>query len=128
MEGEFYTEVDASVLNPGISPMAMVSGDPEPPEGSTTSIVWIRWRYDNQNGDGGFTGISWFTGIEGNIISNRFDTEQQFKDHLVELGEGGPTYLNDMFASWDGNEKNKFITLASESNPALYGCLVFPYT
>lgn len=34
--GEVYAEVEASVVNNGISPMAMVSGNPEPIDGQAS--------------------------------------------------------------------------------------------
>ena len=53
--GEVYAEVEASVVNNGISPMAMVSGNPEPIDGQAYVVVWIRWRYDDSTGAGGYT-------------------------------------------------------------------------
>ena len=59
-EGQVYVEVDASVVNGGIAPMAMVSGNPEPVDGQAYVVVWIRWRYDDSTGHGGYTGTGWY--------------------------------------------------------------------
>ena len=67
-EGQVYVEVDASVVNGGIAPMAMVSGNPEPVDDQAYVVVWIRWRYDNVTGKGGYTGYSWYFGDPNNSI------------------------------------------------------------
>lgn len=59
-EGQVYVEVDASVVNGGIAPMAMVSGNPEPVDGQSYVVVWIRWKYSDIDGSGGYTGTGWY--------------------------------------------------------------------
>ena len=124
MEGEFYTEVDASVLNPGISPMAMISGDPEPPEGATTQVVWIRWRYDDQTGAGGFIGTGWFINDTTNVLRQYATTDEEFMKWLVDQGGNGPNLLNEALASWNGADKTAFL---NNNRQSLYDgdCLSF---
>lgn len=106
MEGEIYTEVDASVLNPGISTMAMVSGSPEPPEGEGLVVVWYRWRYDEEDGSGGFTGKDWYFDDPNNPLNDHFTTEQDFKDYLVS---DRPQNLDAYLGNWSAESKQLFL-------------------
>lgn len=105
MEGEIYTEVDASVLNPGISTMAMVSGDSEPPEGVTPVYIWIRWRYDDVTGEGGFTGSGWYIGDPNNVLSEHYSTEEAY---ITDLLANGKPWLDNLLQSWDESKKILF--------------------
>lgn len=85
--GEVYAEVEASVVNNGISPMAMVSGNPEPIDGQSYVVVWIRWRYDDSTGSGGYTGVGWFWEDSNNGLHTSGiweDNEESFKQWLIE--------------------------------------------
>lgn len=104
--GEVYAEVDASVLNPGISTMAMVSGNPEPVDGQAYVVVWIRWRYDDETGDGGYTGINWYFTDENNNLSGHYRTEEEFKNWLKT---DKPTDLNAVLGDWDAERKAAFL-------------------
>lgn len=106
-EGEVYVEVDASVVNGGIMPMAIVSGNPEPVAGQETFGVWLRWRYDSETGEGGFTGGGWFFSDIYNAINKKFSTEQEFKEYLVQFN---PQNLDDILGEWDPVDKGKFFT------------------
>lgn len=105
--GEVYVEVDASVIGGGIMPMAMISGSPEQVAGEETFGVWLLWKYDDQTGNGGFTGVSWFFDDSCNPIRKKYNTEQEFKDYLMGYK---PTDLNDVLGDWDPAEKGQFFT------------------
>ena len=105
--GEIYVEVDASVVGGGIMPMAIISGNPEPVAGQETFGVWLRWRYDDQTGEGGFTGTGWYFEDIHNAINKKYKTEQEFKDYLVE---NNPQNLDDVLGTWDPTDKGRFFT------------------
>ena len=103
--GEVYAEVDASVLNPGISTMATVSGNPEPVDGQSYVVVWIRWRYDDATGDGGYTGTSWYFDDPYNNIPKHY-SEEEFKKWLVDEK---PTNLDSVLGDWSAADKAEFL-------------------
>lgn len=105
--GEVYVEVDASVIGGGIMPMAIISGSPEPVAGEETFGVWLRWRYDEATGEGGFTGGGWYFDDIYNAINKKYETEEEFKAYLVEKK---PTDLNDVLGTWDPTDKGRFFT------------------
>lgn len=74
-EGQVYVEVDASVVNGGIAPMAMVSGNPEPVNGQSYLVVWIRWKYDSETGEGGYTGTGWHFDEGLRILTDQLDSK-----------------------------------------------------
>ena len=119
MEGEIYTEVDASVLNPGISTMAMISGDPEPIDGSSIVVVWLRWRYDSETGQGGFTGVDWY--FYDSNISKHYSTLEEFKDWLARERPGS---LDSVLSDWPAEEKADFLNKYKEVLSAA-DCLYF---
>lgn len=107
--GETYIEVDASVVNGGIAPMAMISGNPEQVDGAAYVIVWIRWRYDDATGEGGYTGTGWYFDDPDNNIKvpyGPYNTEQEFKDYLTEVK---PNDLNDVMSDWNAERKAAFL-------------------
>ncbi len=105
--GEVYVEVDASVIGGGIMPMATISGGrPESVSGGETFGAWLLWRYDEQTGEGGFTGSGWYYDDPNNPISN-YDSEKAFKDYLVEHR---PTDLDFVLGNWDPAAKGQFYT------------------
>lgn len=105
--GEVYVEVDASVVGGGIMPMAVISGNPEPVAGQETFGVWLRWQYDDQTGEGGFTGTGWYFDNIYNAINKSFQTEQEFKDYLVR---NKPENLDEVLDIWDPTDKGRFFT------------------
>lgn len=118
-EGQVYVEVDASVVNGGIAPMAMVSGNPEPVDGQAYVVVWIRWRYDDTTGDGGYTGTGWHFDDPNNGLQS-YDSEQDFKNHLVE---NKITSFDDILSNWDPAEKAAFLNThlgELEANDCVY--------
>lgn len=106
-EGQVYVEVDASVVNGGIMPMATISGNPEPVAGQESFGVWLRWRYDSETGEGGFTGTGWYFGDIYNAINKKFASEQEFKGYLVQ---NKPSNLDDILGTWDPVDKGRFFT------------------
>lgn len=105
--GETYIEVDASVVNGGIAPMAMISGNPEQVDGAGHHvIVGIRWRYDDATGEGGYTGTGWYFDDPDNNIEKYYETEQEFKNHLKTEN---PKDLNDVMSNWDAERKAAFL-------------------
>lgn len=107
--GEVYAEVEASVVNNGISPMAMVSGNPEPIDGQSYVVVWIRWRYDDSTGEGGYTGTGWHwsdpnNGLHGSGLWE--DNEDSFKQWLIK---NKPTNFDQFLSTWDPDEKADFL-------------------
>lgn len=107
-QGEIYVEVDASAINGGISTMAYVSGNPEPVDGQSYVVVWIRWKYEESTGEGGYTGTGWyFDDPNNNLMNNPWNTEKEFKAWLVE---NQVTDLNDKLGmSWDADKKATFL-------------------
>lgn len=104
--GETYIEVDASVVNGGIAPMAMISGNPEQVDGAGYVIVWIRWRYDDATGEGGYTGTGWYFYDPDNNIEKHYETEEKFKNYLTTVI---PKDLNDVMSDWDAERKAAFL-------------------
>ena len=104
--GEVYAEVDASVLNPGISTMAMVSGNPEPVDGQAYVVVWIRWKYDDTTGDGGYTGTGWYFDDPNNNIHKHHLSENDFKNWLVQ---NKPADLDSVLGDWSAAGKAAFL-------------------
>lgn len=121
--GEVYAEVEASVVNNGISPMAMVSGNPEPIDGQAYVVVWIRWRYDDTTGHGGYTGTGWYFDDPNNGLSGYFLTEQDFYTYLTEKK---PNTLDDYIGgtNWSAEKKSAFLN-AHLSELENGGCLYF---
>lgn len=119
--GEVYAEVDASVLNPGISTMAMVSGNPEPVDGQSYVVVWIRWRYDDSTGDGGYTNTGWHFDDPNNNIKNHYSTEQDFKNWLTKEK---PKDLDAVLGDWEASNKAVFLTENIDTLSA-GGCIYF---
>lgn len=105
--GEIYAEVEASVVNNGINPMAIVSGNPEPIDDSAYVVVWIRWRYESETGAGGYTGTGWYFDDPNNgLRSYGFGSEDDFKKYLVD---NQPSSLNEILETWDADEKAAFL-------------------
>lgn len=119
-EGQVYVEVDASVVNGGIAPMAMVSGNPEPVDGQSAVVVWIRWRYDASTGKGGYTGQGWFFNDPNNGLQN-YGTEDAFKEFLTTYQ---PTDFDDILKEWNATEKAAFLN-SHLSELEAGGCLYF---
>lgn len=118
-EGQVYVEVDASVVNGGIAPMAMVSGNPEPVDGDAYVVVWIRWRYDNTTGDGGYTGTGWYFEDQNNGLQS-YGPEAAFKQWLVD---NNPKDLDVVLGTWSAVDKAAFLNAhmgALEDGGCLY--------
>ncbi len=107
--GEVYVEVDASVIGGGIMPMATISGGrPESVAGGVTFGAWLLWQYDDESGEGGFTGVDWYFDDPNNPIkSEEYPTEQAFKDYLAEHH---PTDLDFVLDRWSPDAKGQFYT------------------
>lgn len=120
-EGQVYVEVDASVVNGGIMPMAIVSGNPEPVDGQSYVVVWIRWRYDDITGDGGYTGTGWYFNDVNNNIKNHYSTEEGFKTWLTS---DKPTDLNSVLGDWQADAKAAFLNAHLDDLEA-GGCVYF---
>ena len=103
--GEIYAEVEASVVNNGINPMAIVSGNPEPIDEQSYVVVWIRWRYDSETGAGGYTGTGWYFDDPNNGL-HKYGSEEDFKQFLVEQQ---PASFDDILNDWDPEEKAAFL-------------------
>lgn len=120
--GGVYVEVDASVVNSGIS-MLSTSGDiPGGEEGAVGIMAWLNWRYDD-TGTGGYTGKGWFWTDGNNDLvlawknysSTTTDVstglsyasdEVGFKKWLVDTQ---PTDLNNLLGNWNLQRKEDFI-------------------
>lgn len=119
--GEVYAEVEASVVNNGINPMAIVSGNPTPVDGQSYVVVWIRWRYDTATGDGGYTGTGWHFNDSNNGLLEYWTSEEQFKSWLKS---NNPHNLDSYLESWNATNKAAFLnTHLSELEAG--GCLYF---
>lgn len=117
--GEVYAEVEASVVNNGINPMAIVSGNPTPVDGQAYVVVWIRWRYNDETGEGGYTGTGWHFNDSNNGLQS-YGTEAAFKDWLVK---NTPSNLDEVLGKWDAAEKAAFLNThlsELEANDCLY--------
>lgn len=119
--GETYVEVNAGVVNGGIAPMAMVSGNPEPGGGEDLILVWIRWVYDDVTGEGGYTGTGWYFDDQDNNLHNHFGSEQEFKDYLTQ---NQPRDLDDVLGDWAVQDKVAFLNRHIDDLNA-GGCLYF---
>lgn len=120
MEGEIYTEVDASVLNPGISTMAMISGNPEPIDGQAYVVVWVRWKYDSATGEGGYTGTGWHFNDPNNGLQ-QYGSEEEFKEFLTN---SNPTDFDQILSNWNATQKAAFLN-NHLSELETGGCLYF---
>ena len=120
-QGEMYVEVDASAINGGIAPMAIVSGNPEPVDGQSFVVVWIRWRYDDSTGIGGYTDTGWYFNDPNNNLKNHYTTEEEFKTWLTG---SKPTDLNSVLDNWSADDKAAFLNahLGTLENG---GCIYF---
>ena len=124
VSGEVYAEVEASVVNNGINPMAIVSGNPTPVDGQAYVVVWIRWRYDTATGDGGYTGQGWFWNDSNNALPKHWNSEEEFKTWLRTTR---PTDLNTYLENWNATDKAAFLN----KNMGVLedgGCLFFAAT
>lgn len=119
--GEIYAEVNANALNPGISTMAMVSGNPEPVDGQSYVVVWIRWNYDDTTGEGGYTGTGWYFDDHDNNLKNHYSTEPEFKNWLTTEK---PTDLDAVLKDWNATNKAAFLNKHMTELDA-GGCLYF---
>lgn len=120
-EGQVYVEVDASVVNGGIMPMAIVSGNPEPVDGQSYVVVWIRWKYDDATGNGGYTGTGWYFDDPNNNLKKHYSTEEDFKTWLKTKK---PTDLNSVLDDWAATNKAAFLNdYMTELDAG--GCLYF---
>ena len=118
--GEVYVEVDASVVNGGIAPVAIVSGNPTPVDGQAYVVVWIRWRYDDTTGEGGYTGTGWhFEDLNNGLQS--YGSETEFKEWLTTAKPGN---LDDVLDDWPAADKAAFLN-AHLSALEAGGCLYF---
>lgn len=119
--GEVYAEVRADALNGGISTMAMISGNPEPVDGQSYVVVWIRWNYDDATGDGGYTGTGWYFDDPDNNLKNHYLNEEEFKNWLTT---DKPTDIHTVLDNWNAANKaaflNKYMTELDAG-----GCLYF---
>ena len=118
--GEIYVEVDASVVNGGIAPMAMVSGNPTPVDGQSYVVVWIRWRYDNETGEGGYTGTGWYFNDSNNYLTKLHSNEGAFKQWLVDTT---PQNLDEVLKGWPADNKADFLNThlgVLEANDCVY--------
>ena len=118
--GEVYAQVDASVVNGGIAPMAIVSGNPTPVDGQSFVVVWIRWRYEDTTGEGGYTGTGWHFDDPNNNLSAKFESEDEFKKHLTT----GVTNLDNVLSDWPAEKKAAFLNSHLSALEA-GGCLYF---
>lgn len=101
--------------------MAMVSGEPEPVDGTAYVVVWIRWQYNDGTGDGGYTGTGWYFDDSDNNIKNHYPTEQEFRNWLISET---PKDLDSVLGDWQASNKaaflNKYMTELDAG-----GCLYF---
>ena len=107
-EGQVYVEVDASAVGGGIMPMAIVSSNPVPEEGQTYVVVWIRWRYENTTGEGGYTGIEWYFDDPDNYLKNGSgcSSEKDFRQWLVN---NTPENFDALLSNWPAATKSAFL-------------------
>ena len=119
--GEVYVEVDASVIGGGIMPMAMISGNPEPVDGESYVVVWIRWKYDDATGSGGYTGTGWYFNDPNNNISKHYSTEEAF---ITWLTTDKPGDLGKVLDDWPAENKAAFLNSYMTELDA-GGCLYF---
>lgn len=120
-EGQVYVEVDASVVNGGIMPMAIVSGNPEPVDGQSYVVVWIRWKYDDATGEGGYTGTGWYFDDSDNNLQKHYSTEEGFKAWLTSEK---PADLDEVLSDWPASNKANFFNKHNGQLGAS-GCLYF---
>lgn len=119
--GEIYVEVDASVVNGGIMPMGIISGNPEPVAGQESFGVWLRWQYEDTTGEGGFTNSGWYWEDKNNALRDSFATEEEFKAMLVQ---DTPKDLDQYLGNWGGDRKSEFFNV-NQNSLAANNCFTF---
>ena len=105
--GEFYQTVDASVVNGGISTMAISGGTPS--TGGASVTLGAYWSYDPVGNTGGVTGASWYIGNKGPVSDSALTTDQAVNDALrAAYDSGGDTAVQSLvqgwFASWKAED------------------------
>ena len=123
-QGEMYVEVDASVVNGGIAPMAFVSGKQQPVEGQESFGVWLRWQYNDENGDGGFTGQDWFWNDPNNPLSESFPGDTGLQDFKAMLVQDKPQDLDRYLGNWGSERKAAFFE-KNQGQLGSGGCFAF---
>lgn len=115
--GEVYVEVNAEVVNSGIS-MLDASGGTGEGEGGTTGVWWLLWEYhiEGESVSGGYTGQSWYWGYTNNYLTTAWENstyagyygnnETGFKKYLAEVN---PPDLNEFLGKWDRTSKANFV-------------------
>lgn len=96
MEGSniAYTAVEAYSLDPRNS--RIISGGNQGSEVITGDIRFL-WSFDPETGEGGFTGVSWFSGEANSPLAVAGISEEVIERGLTD---GTRTNLNDVFTSW----------------------------
>ena len=113
--GAIYSEVDASVVNSGISTLS-ISGESGQEGGNEFIVVWLLWQYDETTGAGGFTNISWY--FNETPLKDYFSSEADFKTFLIQ---NKPTDLDDYLGKWIKDDKITFIGNHSELGVVDFG-------
>lgn len=103
MHGAIYSEVEASVVNSGISTLS-ISGEYGEEGGEEFIVVWLLWQYDETTGDGGFTNKGWY--FDETPLKDSFSTEKEFKNYLTQHT---PSDLDSYLGNWDKTDKLDFI-------------------
>ena len=109
--GEVYTEVEASVVNGGISTLSGSGAIGEEGDAGTV-VVWLLWQYDQARA--GFTGKDWFWDDPLNPLAAKWSL-----NHPVEYGydqngfnqwlrEKNPSDLNEYLGDWSAKDKAEF--------------------
>ena len=104
MQNLFWTQPWKFIRRlPGLS---LIHIYPEPVDGEAVIVVWIRWRYDEDTGEGGYTGISWYENDSNNGWIDKYYSLEEWKNYLVTAR---PTDLNDVLGDWDVGKKTDFL-------------------
>lgn len=124
--GEAYVTLEASVVNNGVSTLA-ISGN-QPVAGSGNFVVVISWRFDPASGTGGITGVSWFINDPNSPAYpalSEHGSEVAFNSYLANLEEDAlRAYVGDLFSAdnWTAEERVAFYNTYCSEISQVPGC------
>lgn len=117
--GEVYAEVDASVVNGGISTLDLAGSIPgiEISEGDFRVTIGVRWVYSSE-GTNGFSGQGWFTADTYSPFSS-FENNDAVNEQLANMSAA--EISSAYFSNWGEEERYNF-TRNHYDQLAVSGC------
>ena len=124
--GEAYVTLEASVVNNGVSTLA-ISGN-QPVAGDGSFVVVISWRFDPTSVTGGITGVSWFITDPNSPaypVLSQYGNDAAFNSYLTGLDEEAlRAYVGDLFSeiNWSAEERVAFYNTYCSETSQVPGC------